>query len=299
MIRYMDVDLQQLRTLAAIIDEGSFDAAADALHITASAVSQRVRALESSLGCVLLVRSRPIDVTVAGEPVLRLARQIAALVSQTQSEITQEHRSTVPLAVNADSLATWILPALEGLSHSCAFRMHREDQNRTTDLLRRGTVMAAVTADPEPIQGCTVTPLGVMRYRPYSTPEFRRRWFADGVTETALHRAPMVDYDQHDELQRDYLARRAPHASPPCHLVPGSEAFVESVRRGFGWGMLPDLQSALFTDDVELLEPDYVADIPLWWQQWAIHTTALSATADAIIAAATTALRPAAPHPSH
>jgi hypothetical protein len=58
-------------TLAAVVDEGSLDAAAQRLHITPSAVSQRVKALEEQLGRVLLVRSRPVRTTPAGEAVVR------------------------------------------------------------------------------------------------------------------------------------------------------------------------------------------------------------------------------------
>lgn len=49
----------QLAALAAVIECGSFDAAADRLHVTPSAVSQRIKALESRVGQVLVVRDKP------------------------------------------------------------------------------------------------------------------------------------------------------------------------------------------------------------------------------------------------
>ena len=56
----MDWDLPQLRALAAAVDHGSLEAAARALHLTPSAVSQRIKALEQGAGAVLLRRSRPV-----------------------------------------------------------------------------------------------------------------------------------------------------------------------------------------------------------------------------------------------
>ncbi|MCZ4537646.1 LysR family transcriptional regulator, partial [Gordonia terrae] len=52
----MDISQEGLRTLAAVLREGTFDAAATALHITPSAVSQRIKALEST-ACSATARS--------------------------------------------------------------------------------------------------------------------------------------------------------------------------------------------------------------------------------------------------
>ncbi|MCW2624263.1 LysR family transcriptional regulator, partial [Mycobacterium sp.] len=50
------VDGQQLAAFAAVIEHGSFDAAAERLHVTPSAVSQRIKTLEQRVGQVLVVR---------------------------------------------------------------------------------------------------------------------------------------------------------------------------------------------------------------------------------------------------
>ena len=55
------------RTLAAVVASGSLDAAAAELQVTPSAVSQRLKTLESQLGRVLLVRSKPVQPTAAGQ----------------------------------------------------------------------------------------------------------------------------------------------------------------------------------------------------------------------------------------
>src|SRR5690606_16887281 len=164
-------DRDHLATLVAVIDEGSLDAAARRLRVTPSAVSQRLKAFEQQVGRVLVVRSRPVRATESGAALLRLARQQALLEHDAAAALGLgdggEAPPAIPLAVNADSLATWILPALAevAVERGVVLELHREDQARTADLLAAGTVMAAVTSRTDPMPGCTVTRLGRMRYR--------------------------------------------------------------------------------------------------------------------------------------
>ena len=189
----MEIPLDLARTLAAVIDEGTFDAAARRLHITPSAVSQRVKSLEHQLGRVLVVRSKPARPTEAGAAIVRLARQLALLEHDALAEFglgeaddgADARPVSVPLAVNADSLATWFLPALARVAqrHPVVFDLHRDDQDFTAGLLESGTVMGAVTSQATPVAGCLVRPLGVMRYEAVATPAFVERaggWSALG-----------------------------------------------------------------------------------------------------------------------
>src|SRR3954470_9280133 len=162
------MELAQLQALDATVREGTLEAAARALHLTPSAISQRLRALEVATGRVLLVRSKPVRLTDSGRAVLRLARQVALLTAEAAVELGGSDGAVprLPIAINADSLATWVLPALAPLAGEHAFDLHREDQENTAALLRAGRVMPAVTADAEPVPGCSVTRLGGMRYRP-------------------------------------------------------------------------------------------------------------------------------------
>ena len=286
-----DLDLSQLRALAAVVDEGSFDAAAAALHLTPSAVSQRIKALEQSAGRVLVRRTKPAEATEAGHAYLRLARQVEALVQDVRVEVdpADQRPPTIPLAVNGDSLATWVLPALADLSGTAYFDVRREDEGRTADLLRSGTVMAAITSDATPVQGCRSTRLGTMRYRPMASPAFVADWFPDGVNATSLAAAPVVVFDRNDDLQDAYLrqcSRR--RLSPPRQHIPASSQFAEAITLGLGWGMLPKEQygervrAGLLVD----LDPGRHVEVILYWQQWALQTPALEATARGIREAA-------------
>ena len=281
------MDLAQLTALAAVVDEGSFDGAAAALHITPSAVSQRIKALEQSVGQVLVRRTKPSEITEPGRAYLRLARQVDVLVHEAVAESSPGGGGpvTVPIAVSADSMATWVLPALASLPPGITFDLHRDDQSRTTDLLRSGAVMAAITSVDEPVQGCRSTRLGITRYRPMATPAFVDRWFGGGVTVDELAVAPVVVFDRNDDLQDRYLRRRSRrHLAPPRHHVPASADFAEAVALGLGWGVLPPEQSVdrLARGTLVELDPGQHVDVVLHWQQWTLHTPALEAVAAVI-----------------
>jgi LysR family transcriptional regulator (chromosome initiation inhibitor) len=309
-------DSRQLEALAAVVAEGSFDAAARALHVTPSAVSQRIRALENAAGSVLVRRARPVVATASGQSLLRLARQTELLGAEIAAELgaddphghpdgpsdgreadggTPATFVTVPLAVSADSLATWVLPALAQVE-GVTFDLHRADDSRTADLLREGVVMAAVTSQTAQVQGCRSTPLGIMRYRPACTRAFARRWFPHGPTPEALAAAPVVVFDRTDDLQDMFLRERAPGARPPRHHVPSTVEYEESIYLGLGWGMLldtPSLGGRAAGDDIALLEPGTTVDVPLHLQQWKLRSTVLDRVTAALRKEATRELLPA------
>ncbi|WP_372343268.1 LysR family transcriptional regulator ArgP [Streptomyces sp. KL116D] len=295
-----ELPLDQVRTLLAVVDEGTFDAAATALHLTPSAVSQRVKALEQRTGRVLLVRTKPVRPTESGEVVVRFARQLARLERDAYAELGlsgDDGPTRVAVAVNADSLATWFLGALTRVSGipRVRFELHREDESRTAELLREGLVMAAVTSSPEPVTGCSVRLLGRMRYVAAASPEFVDRYLG-GPLRDALPDAPVMTFDRSDGHQdafvRELLGGRGA-ASSVRHAVPTSEGFVESVALGLGWGMVPEAQAEplLARGRLVRLAPDRPVDHPLYWQQWKLDSPALAAVAAAVTGAAAEALR--------
>lgn len=291
----MRIDPELAATLAAVADEGTLDAASRALRITPSAVSQRVKTLEQQLGRILLVRTKPVRLTAAGESVVRLARQIALLEQDALAGLgvddgTTSTRPVIPLAVNADSMATWFLPPLARLAERLGIDvdLHRDDQNFTARLLESGDVMAAVTSESTPVAGCSVTPLGVLEYRAAAAPGFAERWFADGVTADALATAPFVDFDRRDTLQHEWL--RTQGVSPegvPRHYVPASHDYARAVELGLGWGMVPAVQEA--PGLVHLGAP--TLRVQLYWQQWNLRSALLDTIAAEIAAEARSVLQ--------
>ena len=291
-----DLPLDQVRTLLAVVDEQSFDAAASILHVTPSAVSQRIKALEQRTGRVLLLRTKPISLTESGQVLVRFARSLAQLEQDALSELGLDSSTrTLSIAVNADSLATWFLPALSRLpaSLSIAFDLQREDQDHTASLLREGLVMAAVTASPQPVQGCTSVRLGRMRYRAMASPAFISRRLSSAPLASPLPTAPVIMFDRKDDLQDRFLRSltRRRTFTMVRHHIPASESFVDAVAAGLGWGMVPEMQAAPRGDALVDLAPDRPLDVPLHWQQWKLDSPALAAVAAAVAEGAKTALR--------
>lgn len=325
--------LDQLDTLRTIVDEGTFEAAARRLHVTQSAVSQRIKQLERAAGQVLLRRTTPVTTTEAGDVLLRHARQVDLLTSDALARLgggrpdggdgaddasDDPVPTTLPIAVNADSTATWFLDAVAAVPPTVpvVFDLRRADQQHTAELLRSGDVLAAVTATREPVQGCSSEPLGVMRYRAVASPGFVERWLGGGpddpqtsargplghgqpdygwLDHRRLDRAPMVVFDRTDDLQHDFVRRltgREPLA--PRHHVPASADFARAVVLGLGWGMLPEAQAGPELDAGRLVElaPADPVDVPLFWQRWTLASPLLDAVTDAVRATARHALHP-------
>ncbi|GHG54352.1 transcriptional regulator ArgP [Sinomonas cellulolyticus] len=293
------MDLEQLRALAAVVDQETFEAAADELRITPSAVSQRIKALERSVGSVLVRRLKPVVPTPAGERLLRSARQLLLLADEALLALRSDQahdgggrassgaeRLRVPIVANADSIATWLPPALReiALGGRVAVELLRDDEHATADLLRSGDAVGAITADPRPVQGCRVQRLGTMVYRAKGSEEFIRRWFPDGPTPDALAAAPVMQYDRKDSHQLALLARVAPEAVPPQHFIPDSVQYVEAVRAGLGWGMVPDQQDP--EGSLVELDPAWSEDLELYWQSWTLDSPGLDEVSAAVVRAA-------------
>jgi LysR family transcriptional regulator, chromosome initiation inhibitor len=303
----MLLDHHQLAAFQAVLDEGSFEAAARLLHITRGAVSQRVRLLEERVGQVLIRRAQPCTATHAGIALLRMARQVQLLHGETLRELGQwpsGARSHIAIAVNADSLATWFLPALAPAAQSSGvtFDLRMDDQDHTAAMLRDGTVLAAVTAEPVPVQGCRVEKLGAMRYVAVCSARFKRQWFTQGVTAENLNRAPHLVFNRKDLLQAHFIKKlvqrvtpgksAAPLPKPPAHYIPEPRGFLVAAALDLGWGMAPQsmAQDDLRTGALQELVPGMYLDVAMYWQHWRLDSQALHTLTKAVKQAAAAVL---------
>lgn len=298
----MDYGMDQLRTLTAVIETGSFEAAAEHLHLTASAVSQRIKAMEQQAGAVLVVRTRPARPTTSGEILLSMARKVLLLGAEAEAALAgsaaegRHGRAHVTIAVNADSLASWFGAVLAPLAREpeISVEILREDEEHASGLLRSGEVMGAVTTKKAPVQGCTSTRLGVMRYRAMANPDFARRWFGPVAEAESVGRAPAVHFDRNDSLQSSMQCRIARNTGEagqppaPSYYVPDSRQYVNAVAQGLGWGMVPDVQDP---GDGSLirLHPDWEHPVTLYWQRWKLNSTALDRVTTLVLDAAAAA----------
>lgn len=296
-------DPRQADALLAILDTGSFEQAAAQLHITASAVSQRVSAMEAALGAPLLIRSRPCRPTRAGQHLAQYLRRSRLLEQEFLAESQEDEARplSVPLAVNHDTLANWLLPELAPflVAENLLLDIALDDQDHTYTLLERGLALAAVSTEAQPMRGCVVEPLGVMRYNMMGSPAFARRWFPGGLAREPARRAPMLVFDRKDMLQAHFMQREfglAP-GSYPCHYIPSSPAFVQAIELGLGYGMVPEQQVGDRLDQGVIIDlaPGRHSDVALYWHRWRVQSPKLERLSAAMLAAGRQLLRPPAP----
>jgi LysR family transcriptional regulator (chromosome initiation inhibitor) len=275
-------DPMLLDALAALADEGNFERAAQRLSVTQSAVSQRLRNLESQVGRPLVVRSRPLRLTEPGKHLLRFARQMQALRADMARELgvtpggAAEPDSRLPpvrIAVNADSLATWVLPALDGLVQSgVSIELVVDDQDFTHDWLREGAVLGCVSTVREALRGCRVVPLGVMPYIAVASPAFTARWLPRGLRADNFTQVPFVVFNRKDDMQQQWVSAAFGPRQPRLRerYVPSSEAYVRAVAMGWGIGVVPELQVRPLLARGELLplRPGTAVPVALHWHEW-------------------------------
>jgi LysR family transcriptional regulator (chromosome initiation inhibitor) len=270
-----------------VVREGSFDAAARRLHVTPSAISQRIRALEERCGAVPVRRERPCRATEFGAPLCRHAERVSLLEQELQQalpagtvEVDPARAPVLRIAVNADSLATWFVAAAAAFAarHDALLDVVLEDQDHTVQALRRGEVLAAVTAHAAPVQGCRSVPLGRLAYAAVASPGFVAKHFGSGVDARSLRRAPSLRFSAHDDLQDRWVRRQLGRAVElPRHGLPSTAAFVEAARRGLGWGLNPValVEPLLARGELVELVPHRRLDTPLHWQCTRLATPAL------------------------
>ena len=297
----MKLDPRRSAAFLAAIDAGSLEAAAAQLRITPSAVSQRISALEQDMGTPLLVRSRPCRPTAPGARLLQYLRRSTLLESEFLAEMTGDPGpARVTLAVNNDTLATWLLPVLAPIliDEQLLVEFILDNQGHTFSLLEGGHAVACISGEPEPMRGCSASLLGVMRYRLVASPAFAQRWFPDGITRATAQLAPLMVFDRKDAMQSSFLLKQfgLPEGAYPFHYVPASDPFVAAVRLGMGYGMLPDEQCAALLKTGELVDlaPTIAHDVPLYWHAWRIQPPRLERMGAALLKAARGVLLPLA-----
>lgn len=277
-------DYKLIEALAMVAREGGFDKAARALHITQSAVSQRVKLLEEITGQVLLARTTPPRATKSGQKFLKHYLQVKRLEDDLRGKMEgdpDEGFTSMAVGINADSLALWLLEAIPPFlrEERVLLDIRVNDQEQTHRLLKDGEVMGCISSQAQAMQGCRIAYLGRMTYRMMASPEFAARWFPEGLTGEAVRLAPAVIFDRHDELHYKLL-RQALEGMPaaiPTHYVPSVEKFADFVALGLAYGMLPDQQSAPLAaaGQVVDLSPDRQISVKLYWHCWNLKSEVL------------------------
>ncbi|WP_024872350.1 LysR family transcriptional regulator ArgP [Tolumonas lignilytica] len=275
------LDYKLLQALDVVLREQSFERAANQLHLTQSAVSQRIKQLELQVAQPVLIRSQPLQLTDMGQLLLTHYQQVQQLERELLPHLSPNMPAKplpVTIATNADSLATWLIPALTPLLQPGLIELNLliEDENRTIERLRHGEAFGAITTQAEALPGCQSELLGYMDYVLTASSGFIRQYFPDGLTEQALRKAPGVAFDQRDDMHISFIEQHfgLPPGSYPCHTVRSSEAFVALAKAGAAYCLIPKLQISRELESGELIElmPETpLRERGLYWQRWALE----------------------------
>lgn len=275
-----ELDYKLLRALDAVLQEQNFERAARSLHLTQSAISQRIKQLEQQFAEPLLIRSQPLQATPLGQKLLAHYRQVHQLEIELAGELTPttpQGPIRISIAVNADSLATWFLPAIAPLleQHPIELNLLVDDESRTLDKVREGQAFGAISLQSQPLAGCCIDELGEMHYLLTASPAFVARHFPNGLTRETLAKAPAVAFDQRDDMHVSFMRRHfgLEPGGYPCHTVHSSEAFVAMAEQGLACCLIPELQirQHLATGSLVNLSPDHRLTEPLYWHRWVLE----------------------------
>lgn len=286
------LDYKQIEALAKVVQEGGFERAAQALFLTQSAVSQRVRQLEESSGQILISRTTPPQPTAAGKALLKHYQQVKLLEDGLSSESTVSSASkltTLTIGINADSLAHWFIPVISPILQKMdlLIDLRVDDQEQTHHYLREGDVVGCVSTEAQAMQGCRIEKLGTMTYRLLATPNFIEHWFPDGLSLKGAERAPAVIFNRKDRLHWRFFQQYMGETpkSLAAHFIPAAEQFLQVITDGYSYGMVPDWQSTDLLKTGKLLEllPEATIQVDLYWHCWNLIARPLQQLSDQLI----------------
>jgi LysR family transcriptional regulator, chromosome initiation inhibitor len=297
-------DPDALECLAAIVEEGGFERAAQRLSITQSAVSQRLRALEAQVGTVLIVRSRPLKPTSAGQLLLKHTKQMRLLRADLERDLKElapsstgggREEERISIAINADSIATWALPALNELARQgLPMEIIADDQDFTQEWLREGQVLGCVTTLKQALRGCKVVPLGAMQYVAVAQAQFAQERFPKGLGPHNFREVPFVAFNRKDDMQSEFVSKAFGLKRVALNqlFVPSSEGQVRAVLAGWGVSIVPELLARGLLEQGALVNiaPSHVLPIQLYWHCWNLESEVLDALTAALTQAASAAL---------
>ncbi len=297
-------DPDALECLAAIVEEGGFERAAQRLSITQSAVSQRLRALEAQVGTVLIVRSRPLKPTSAGQLLLKHTKMMRLLRADLERDLKELAPSSlggsrederISIAINADSIATWALGALQDLvRHGLPLEIITDDQDFTQEWLREGQVLGCVTTLKQALRGCKVVPLGAMNYIAVAEPSYAKQHYPEGMNAYNFRSTPFVSFNRKDDMQSEFVSQvfGLKRVALNQLFVPSSEGQVRAAMAGWGASVVPEqlAREHIAAGRLVNIAPKHVLPIQLYWHCWNLTSDVLDALSKALLDAAALSL---------
>ena len=243
------------------------------------------------------MRSRPLKPTSAGQLLLKHTRQMRLLRADLERDLQDlapnsihgaRDEERISIAVNADSIATWALPALDGLARQgVPLEIVTDDQDFTHEWLRDGKVVGCVTtreAGPARLQGGAagrhaLCRRGAARVR-------REHHVPKGLGAHNFRAVPFVAFNRKDDLQGEFVAKAFGLKRVALNqlFVPSSEGQVRAVLAGWGVSVVPLLLARGLLEQGQLVNvaPSHTLPVQLYWHCWNLASEVLDALSAAL-----------------
>ena len=244
----MYLEFRHLRTIRAIHDAGGLARAADILHITQSALSHQVKALEEQVGMELFHRrTKPMKLSPAGLKLLRLAERVLPEVAAVEEEFRamQSGRAgRLHIAIECHACFDWLFPVLE------QFRAAWPDVDvdirmrlafDAIEALRREEVDFVVSSDPVELPGVAFQPL--FDYQPmFVCAKGHRLAGKDWIEAEDFAEETLLHYPVERTKLDVFTGLLTPARVEPRHMrsVELTEVILMLVAAGRGVTVLPD-----------------------------------------------------------
>jgi len=269
------LDYKGIEALSAIIEANSFDIAARQLHITQSAISQRLQTLQNYYGDPLLIREKPYQPTSLGEGLIGIYKKVQSLELSLQKTLGKEAMVKLSIAMSRDHFETWFhqLMVDNDLLQRYIMDVTTDDQDKTIHYLKKGVVSICLSSQKHPISNCKSEFIGNMTYILVSTADFKRVHYKVKDIKKDIIKAPTLVYDKNDHLYQKYLEKHFNLVGPKMfvHTIPSVRGFKALAMKGHAQALVPiiDVLEELKKNKLINMFPEKTWDMPVYLHSWA------------------------------
>lgn len=273
------IDYRGIEALYMVLELQSFEAAAKKLHITQSAVSQRIKGLETHFGEPVLIRNLPYTLTRLGETLVGHYQRISILEKDLEKQIsTSYEKPRISIAINRDSLETWFLELMKNklIFENVLLEVVADDQELTLEYFKKGLVSACLSTSKKTTPEGESVFLGDMEYLLVCSPDFKDKYFSKRDVIKSLLAAPAVKFDKNDFLHEKYLEKyfSLKNAELNFHLIPSVQGFKRYALLGYGYCLIPkiDIVQELKKGELVQIFKDKTWKVPFYWHYWTLES---------------------------
>jgi len=273
-------EYRQLEALGAVIEHGGFDKASEVLGVTQSAVTHRIKHLETYVGKPLLIRSTPPVPTEEGIPLYKHYRKMRLLEEDLKDILDKDRgEQALSLGIHASALGSWFMPVLHRIMKNSLIDLHVGEAKVVHNLLQKGELAGCISIRSKPSRGCYVEYLGQLLLRCVATKNFKKRYFPRGMGVEEMKKAPCVLFHRESQMLRMFqinVMNEVPF-EVPTHIIPPQHESMEIICGGEAYGFLPEplfnqLKVSRGLVDLSPLDPII---LPQYWHRWGIESELL------------------------